>query len=84
MRFVLVCQNVMSDLGEFFKRRMEATRETANLKELAYVRRRPVVGRSTRSTNSRVVTSKSHHRQSSYQVQNFHVTLTKVVTVSTF
>jgi len=60
----------MSDLGEFFKRRMEATRETANLKELAYVRRRPVVGKSTRSTNSRVVTSKSHHRQSSYQAQN--------------
>jgi len=60
----------MSNLGEFFKKRMEATRETANLKELAYVRRRPVVGRSTRSTNSRAVTSKSHHRQSSYQAQN--------------
>jgi hypothetical protein len=47
---------------------MEATRETANLKELAYMRRRPVEGRSTRSTSSRVVTSRAHHRQANYQV----------------
>jgi len=60
----------MSDLGDFFKKRMEATRETANLKELAFVRRRPVVGRSTLSTNSRIVASKSQHRQPTYQAQN--------------
>ena len=63
---------------------MEATRETANLKELAYVRRRPVVGKSTRSTNSRVVTSKSHHRQqSSYQVLDSHFVPAKDCTVLT-
>ena len=50
--------------------RMEATRETVNLKELAYMRRRAVEGRSTRSTSSRVVTSRAHHRQASYQLQN--------------
>ena len=44
---------------------MEATRETVNLKELAYMRRRAVEGRSTRSTSSRVVTSRAHHRQAS-------------------
>jgi len=49
---------------------MEANRETVNLKELAYMRRRPVVGRSTRSTSSKVVTSRSQHRQASYQLQN--------------
>ena len=49
---------------------MEATRETVNLKELAYMRRRAVEGRSTRSTSSRVVTSRAHHRQASYQLQN--------------
>ena len=56
----------MSNLGELSKKKM-ATRETATLKELAYVRRRPVMGRSTRSTNSRAVTSKSHDRRSTYQ-----------------
>ena len=50
--------------------KMEATRETVNLKELAYMRRRAVEGRSTRSTSSRVVTSRAHHRQASYQLQN--------------
>lgn len=59
----------MSAIAEVFQRRLEANRESANLKELAYIRRRPVVGRSTRSTSTRAVTSKSHHRQS-YQVQN--------------
>jgi len=49
---------------------MEANRETVNLKELAYMRRRAVEGRSTRSTSSRVVTSRAHHRQASYQLQN--------------
>ena len=60
----------MSDLTQFFKKRMEATREAANLRELAYVRRRPVYGRSTRSTSSRAVTSKSHHRQATSYQQN--------------
>jgi len=46
---------------------MEAKRDSPNLRELAYVWRRPVVGRSTRSTSSKVVTSKAHHRQSTYQ-----------------
>jgi len=50
----------MSSLGEFNKM---ATRGNSTLKELAYVRRRPVVGRSTRSTNSRAVTSRSHERR---------------------
>ena len=57
----------MSNLGES-KKKM-ATRENATLKELAYVRRRPVVGRSTRSTNSRAMTSRSHERRpSNHQV----------------
>lgn len=34
------------------------------------MRRRAVEGRSTRSTSSRVVTSRAHHRQASYQLQN--------------
>lgn len=49
---------------------MEPIRETTNLKELAYMRRRPVVGRTTRCTNSREVTSRNQHRQASYQLQN--------------
>ena len=64
----------LSEEGSFFSvlgsarlsgtvKKMEATRETVNLKELAYMRRRAVEGRSTRSTSSRVVTSRAHHRQ---------------------
>ena len=51
---------------------MEATRETVNLKELAYMRRRAVEGRSTRSTSSRVVTSRAHHRQA-FPFSNYHM-----------
>jgi len=58
----------MSNLGES-KKKM-ATRGNATLKELAYVRRRPVVGRSTRSTNSRAMTSRSYERHpSSHQTR---------------
>jgi len=46
---------------------MDASRESNNLRELAYVRRRPVVGRVTRSISSKVVTSKAHYRQNSMQ-----------------
>lgn len=60
----------MSQLTEFFRERMETTRETANFRELAYVRRRPVDGSSTRSASSRIVTQKNHHRQGSYQQDN--------------
>ena len=57
---------------------MEATRETVNLKELAYMRRRAVEGRSTRSTSSRVVTSRAHHRQAS-PFSNYHMLASRVV-----
>lgn len=55
----------MSDLIRFLQKRMEANKETSNLRELAYVRRRPVAGRSTRSISSRLITSKAHYRQNS-------------------
>jgi len=42
---------------------MEANKESNNLRELAYVRRKPVYGRGTRSISSKVVTSKAHYRQ---------------------
>ena len=49
---------------------MEAGREAANFKELAFMRKRPIYGTSSRSTNSKTVSSKAHHRQSNYQIQN--------------
>ena len=52
------------------RQRMDAGREAANLKELAFMRKRPIYGRSCRSTNSKAVTSKNHHRQSNYQMPN--------------
>ena len=39
------------------------------LQEIAYMRKRPVYGRSTRSTNSKAVTIKNHQKQSNYQVR---------------
>ena len=47
-----------------------SSREAVNLKELAYMRRRPIYGRSCRSTSSKAVTSKNHHRQSNYSQMN--------------
>ena len=61
---------IMADFSQLMRKRMDPTREAANLKELAYMRKRPIYGRTTRSTNSKAVTSKSHHRQSNYQIQN--------------
>ena len=60
----------MADFSQLMRKRMDPTREAANLKELAYMRKRPIYGRTTRSTNSKAVTSKSHHRQSNYHIQN--------------
>jgi len=60
----------MADFSQLMRKRMDPTREAANLKELAYMRKRPIYGRTSRSTNSKAVTSKSHHRQSNYQLQN--------------
>ena len=40
------------------------------MKELAYMRKRPIYGRSARSTSSKAVASKNHQRQSNYQMQN--------------
>jgi len=58
----------MTDFGQHLGKRMDAGREAANFKELAYMRKRPIYGKSVRSTNSRAVTSKNHHRQSNYQL----------------
>ena len=49
---------------------MDAGREAANLKELAYMRKRPIYGRTARSTSSKAVASKNHQKQSNYQMQN--------------
>eukprot|EP00088_Acartia_fossae_P022591 TRINITY_DN2375_c0_g1_i11.p1 TRINITY_DN2375_c0_g1~~TRINITY_DN2375_c0_g1_i11.p1 ORF type:complete len:467 (-),score=86.19 TRINITY_DN2375_c0_g1_i11:443-1843(-) len=43
---------------------METNRESTNLRELVYIRRRPIIGRSTRAVSSRIVNSKSNIRQS--------------------
>ena len=45
-------------------------RESITLKELAYMRRRPIYGRSVRSTSSKAVSNKNQHRQSSYSQMN--------------
>ena len=60
----------MADFSHMLRQRMDAGREAANLKELAFMRKRPIYGRSCRSTNSKAVTSKNHHRQSNYQMPN--------------
>jgi len=43
--------------------RMDSNKETAHLRELAYVRRRPVTGRGVRGISSKAVTSKAHYKQ---------------------
>jgi len=55
-------------LYDFYNR--ETVKENVNLRELAYVVKRPIYGRSSRSTNSKVVSSKSSHRQSNNQFPN--------------
>lgn len=55
-------------LFDFFNR--DPGIENVNLRELAYVSRRPVYGRSSRSTNSKTVSSKSSHRQANIQFTN--------------
>jgi len=42
---------------------MDSNKETAHLRELAYVRRRPVTGRGVRGISSKAVTSKAHYKQ---------------------
>jgi len=44
---------------------METNRESTNLRELVYIRRRPLVGRIARAVSSRTVNSKSATRQTS-------------------
>lgn len=44
---------------------METNRESTNLRELVYIRRRPVVGRFTRAVASRTICSKANIRQTS-------------------
>ncbi|XP_023320143.1 DDB1- and CUL4-associated factor 12 isoform X2 [Eurytemora carolleeae] len=51
--------------GSILQNRMETNKESTNLRELAYVRRRPVEGHGTRSIPSKIVTSKAHYRQNS-------------------
>ena len=60
----------MADFGQLLRKRMDAGREAANLKELAYMRKRPIYGRTARSTSSKAVASKNHQKQSNYQMQN--------------
>ena len=45
------------------------------------MRKRPIYGRSTRSTNSKAVTIKNHQKQSNYQVGGF-IRLTRVMLFS--
>ena len=47
--------------------RVESTKETTNLRELAYVRRRPVSGRTVRAISSKIITSKAHYRQNNQE-----------------
>jgi WD repeat-containing protein 40A len=44
---------------------METNRESTNLRELVYIRRRPIAGRFTRAVSSRTVTSKTNTKQTS-------------------
>jgi len=60
----------MAEFNQLLRKRMDAGREAANLKELAFMRKRPIYGRSTRSTSSRAMASKNHQKQSNYQMQN--------------
>ena len=60
----------MAEFNQLLRKRMDAGREAANLKELAFMRKRPIYGRTTRSTSSRAMASKNHQKQSNYQMQN--------------
>ena len=60
----------MADFSQLLRKRMDGGREAATLKELAYMRKRPIYGRSTTSTSSKAVASKHHQKQSNYQMQN--------------
>ena len=48
------------------------------------MRKRPIYGRSTRSTNSKVVTSKNHQKQSNYQVRVRSMSLRRFLIHSQF